>query len=191
MTLSSGSSFPTGVELTYIPIDLATIKQANALGCAKPFTLKVDRLIEQNADSNILFVSVPVAFAPTCTEGHSQPFLAHLEKLKKEKDISVLIILSANDPFVMNAWGKLLLQNADFNPDSELPKVIFASDPNAEFSVANGMALDLTNEGLGIRTGRYAFVVRTGTRSVVYYGMDPGHDDVVASSYETIETAQF
>ncbi|GEQ70474.1 hypothetical protein JCM33374_g4151 [Metschnikowia sp. JCM 33374] len=190
MAISSGSSFPSGVEFAYIPIDLSTIKQENALGCAKPFPLKLDTLFEQNAGSNVLFVSVPGAFTPTCTENHIPPFLDDLSALKTEKNISAIVILSANDPFVLNAWGKLLLKDAKFNPEStDLPKVIFASDPNAKFSQDNGISLDLTEKGLGIRTGRYAFVVNADSKTVSYYGVEAGAG-VEASGLDAVKAAK-
>lgn len=189
MAISTGSSFPSGIEFAYIPIDLSTVSQDNALSCATPFPLKLDKLIEQNAGSNILFVSVPGAFTPTCTENHIPPFLDQLESLKKEKNISTIVVLSANDPFVINAWGKLLLKDAKYDASGDLPKVIFASDPNAKFSVDNGISLDLTEKGLGVRTGRYAFVVNADTRSVSYYGVEAG-PGVEASGYDAIKAAK-
>ncbi|OBA20264.1 Redoxin [Metschnikowia bicuspidata var. bicuspidata NRRL YB-4993] len=189
MAISSGSNFPSGVDFAYIPIDLSTIKNEDALGCSKPLPLKLDKLIEQNAGSNILFVSVPGAFTPTCTENHVPPYLDHLEQLKKEKNISAVVVLSANDPFVLNAWGKLLLKNAKFDVGADLPKVLFASDPNAQFSKDNEISLDLTGNGMGVRTGRYAFVVNADTRSVNYYGVESG-SGVEASGYEAIKAAK-
>ena len=189
MAISSGSSFPSGVEFAYIPIDLSTIKNDDALACAKPLPLKLDKLIEQNAGSNVLFVSVPGAFTPTCTENHIPPYLDNLAALKKEKNILTIVVLSANDPFVLNAWAKFLLKDAKYDAAADLPKVVFASDPNAKFSQDNGISLDLSGAGFGLRTGRYAFVVNADTRSVSYYGVESG-SGVEASGYDAIKAAK-
>lgn len=181
MAISTGSTFPTGIEFAYVPIDLATIAQEDALACSTPLPLKLDKLIGQG---KVLVVAVPGAFTPTCTENHIPPYLLHLAELKK-KGVATVVVVSANDPFVQNAWGKLLLKQADVDASADLPKVIFASDPNAKFSVDNDISLDLTAKGLGVRTARYAFVVDT-DRSVSYYGVEPGAD-VSVSGYDAVE----
>lgn len=183
MTLSQGDKFPSGVDLAYIPIELDQLN-SDALACGRPLPLSLDKLIEKNAGGSILFVSVPGAFTPTCTENHIPPYLEHLKDLKAKK-VSTLVILSANDPFVINAWGKLLLQHAKLGDVSDLPKVIFASDPNAKFSVDNGISLDLTQMGLGVRTGRYAFTVNADSKEIAYFGNEPG-PGVTVSGYEAV-----
>lgn len=189
MAISTGSSFPEGIEFAYVPIDPATVAQGSALECSVPLPLKLDKLIEQNKGGNILFVAVPGAFTPTCTENHIPPYLTHLADLRKNKDITTVVIVSANDPFVQNAWGKLLLQQAKVNDAKGLPKVIFASDPNAKFSVDNNLSLDLTDKGLGVRTARYAFVINADTRKVSYYGLESGAG-VTVSGYDAVESAK-
>lgn len=188
MPLTQGKSFPSGVDFAYVPIDLASVKGESALACSRPLPLSLDKLFEKNKGGNVLFVAVPGAFTPTCTENHIPPYLSHLKDLKK-KNISTLVVFSANDPFVANAWGTLLLQDAKLDDISELPTVIFASDPNAQFSVDNGVSLDLTDKGLGVRTGRYAFVVNADTKDVSYVGVEPG-SEVGVSGYEAIVGAK-
>lgn len=187
MTLTQGQKFPLGIDFAYVPIELSTVKEESALACSRPLPLSLDKLIDQNKGGNILFVSVPGAFTPTCTENHIPPFLSHLAQLK-EKKISTVVVLSANDPFVINAWGKLLLQDADLSL-SELPKVIFASDPNAKFSSDNGISVDLTDKGLGVRTNRYAFVVNADSQEVTYFGLEGG-PGVSVSGYEAVINAK-
>ncbi|WPK23165.1 hypothetical protein PUMCH_000392 [Australozyma saopauloensis] len=189
MAISTGSTFPSGIEFSYVPIDLDQVSADDALACSKPLPLALDKLLEKNAGGNVLFVSVPGAFTPTCTENHIPPYLDNLASLKKEKNISTVVILSANDAFVQNAWGKLLLKNAKLGAVDQLPKVIFASDPNAKFSVDNGISLDLTGMGLGVRTGRYAFVVNADSRNVSYYGVELG-SGVTVSGLEAVQAAK-
>lgn len=188
MTLTQGQTFPAGVNFAYVPIDLSTIKSENALACSRPLPLSLDKLFEKNSGGNVLFVAVPGAFTPTCTENHIPPYLSHLKELKA-KNFSTIVVFSANDPFVSNAWGKLMLQDAPLGDVAELPTVIFASDPNAKFSVDNDISLDLTAMGLGVRTGRYAFVVNADTKTVTYVGVEPG-SEVGVSGYEAVIAAK-
>lgn len=189
MPFSQGQTFPSGVEFSYVPIDLDSVAQEDPLGCSKPFPLSLDTLFEKNKGGKVLFVSVPGAFTPTCTENHIPPYLSHLKELKESKNITTVVILSANDPFVLNAWGKLLLKNAKVSGAAGLPKVIFASDPNAKFSQDNGISLDLAGAGFGVRTGRYAFVVDADNKEVSYFGNEPG-SGVTVSGYDAIVSAK-
>lgn len=189
MTLSQGDKFPSGIEFKYIPIELETLAQEDDLACGRPLPLALDSLLEKNKGHNVLFVAVPGAFTPTCTENHIPPILEHLKELKSLKNIHTAVFLSANDPFVLNAWGKLLLKQQKISASADLPKIIFASDPNASFSLKNGISVDLTEMGLGVRTNRYALVVNADSHTVSYLGVEsaPG---VTVSGYDGIASAK-
>lgn len=189
MTFSNGSTFPSGVEFGYVPIDLATIKQAEATSCGKPFPLDVDKLLEQNKGHNVLFVAAPGAFTPACTESHVPGILNHLQDLKENKDITAIVFITVNDPFVNNAWGKLLLQNATLPELLKAPKVIFATDTDLKFAKANGVTLDMSGMGFGVRTGRFALVVDADSKKVKYAGIEEG-GGVSVSAYEAIAAAK-
>lgn len=183
MAITEGSEFPTGIEFAHVPIDLSLVGEEDALSCNIPTAFKVDKVLEQNKGGKVLFVAVPGAFTPTCTANHIPPFLEHLKDLKA-KGVTEVVVLSANDPFVLNAWAKLLIKNAKIS-GSDLPTVAFALDPNAKFSSDNLISLDLTAKGLGVRTARYAFVVDADSRKVSYYGVEPGAD-VLVSGYDAV-----
>lgn len=189
MTLSQGDKFPSGFEFKYVPIELETLNQDDGLSCGRPLGLGLDSLLEKNKGGNVLFVAVPGAFTPTCTENHIPPILEHLKELKSKKNITTAVFLSANDPFVINAWGKLLLKQQKISSSNDLPKIIFASDPNAAFSQKNGLSLDLTDAGLGVRTNRYALIVNADSKTVSYFGVEsePG---VTVSGYDGISSAK-
>lgn len=173
--LRQGDQFPANTELKYIPIELESLKDQDPLACSTPLPLSIDKLVAKHQNEtahNILAVSVPGAFTPTCTANHIPPFLQNLAKLKAEKDIGVLIVLSANDAFVLNAWGKLLLQKIELNGVEKFPKVIFASDPSAKFSQENDLFVDASANGMGIRTARYALVIDAATGKVSYLGRE-------------------
>lgn len=167
MALQSGQEFPKDVAFRYIPIDL-NAKQ-DPLACEQPILLKIDKLLEQT-DGNTLIVSVPGAFTPTCTANHIPPFLANLTKLKTEKNIEAIIVTSANDAFVLNAWGKLLLDGVEITEPR--PQVYFASDGNVAFSLENDLSVDASANGMGTRTARYAIVIENKTRKVLYLGKE-------------------
>lgn len=168
MTVSEGSTFPQGVKFNYVPY---TPEDSDVLACGVPISMDLDKEI---AGKKVVLVAVPGAFTPTCTANHIPPFLEKINELKS-KGVDEVIVLSANDPFVMSAWGKAL-HGAD--------KVKFVSDPNSQFAKANGLDLDLTDKGMGVRVKRFAAIVDKG--KVTYIGVDPqgveksGVDAVVA-----------
>lgn len=165
--VKSGDQFPRGVKLAYIPYDEELAKSG---ACGVPRPLNLDTLL----DKRFLIVSVPGAFTPTCSENHIPPFLEHLGDLKKK--IDEIIVLSANDPFVLNAWSK--------NLKAYNGNVKFASDPNAQFSKSLGLSADLTSRGMGVRTMRYAMLVNNG--KIEYVGVEdkPG---VTVSGYDSVK----
>lgn len=171
MSLSEGTKFPEGVEFSYIPIEFSTLAQDDGLVCAKPLPLKLDKLFKDHSGTNAAFVFVPGAFTPTCTEDHIPGILKQLKQLKKEQNIGVVVIASANDPFVINAWGKLLLKQLGISESEENPKIIFASDGNASFSGEYSNSLDLSSKGFGVRTARYAFIVGQ-DQTIKYFGKE-------------------
>lgn len=189
MSLSIGGKFPEGVEFKYIPIDLASLKEANPLACQIPINLSVDKLLGK-VEGNILIVSVPGAFTPTCTENHIPPILEAAKELSKDQKVGAIIVISANDPFVINAWGKLLLQQTKAVSGSTdgLPEIIFASDPNAKFSGEHNLSLDLTERGFGVRSNRYALIVNK-SRDIKYLGVESG-PGVKDSGLEGITSAK-
>lgn len=186
MSLKVGDKLPDGIEFQYIPIDLSTLNEASPLACSIPTSLKLDKLAEKAGPSGkIVIVSVPGAFTPTCTENHIPPYLTadHLKALKA-KGVNSLVVISANDAFVLDAWGKLLLKDAKAHKDSEYPEIIFASDLLAEFSKKHDLSVDAGK--LGLRTARYALVI-DGNKEVKYAGKEvekvvkySGYDEVLA-----------
>ena len=79
-------------------------------------------------------------------------FLANHDPLKA-KGVDTIACISVNDAFVMGAWGKD--QNAG-------DKVMMLGDGGAEFTNAMGLSMDLTKNGMGVRSQRYAMIVEDG-----------------------------
>lgn len=91
-------------------------------------------------------------------------------KKLSDRGVGAVIVITSNDAFVNNAWGKLLINQAKFDKHDipSFPQVYFASDDDVKFSAANAVAI-ADNK----RTGRYALVV-AGDRTVKYAGYEDG-----------------
>ncbi|EMG45894.1 Peroxiredoxin-like protein, partial [Candida maltosa Xu316] len=168
MSFKQGSTLPEGVEFSYIPIQLDDLSLINPLKCDKVSQFQLDSLITKLSTSdapNLLIVSVPGSFTPTCTERHIPEYLENLDKLSAKK-IGAVLVLATNDAFVVNAWGKLLVKEYA-KIDGKIPEILFASDGG--FSAKNGLAGD---RGGIIRNKRYAAIVDSKTRNVLYLGVE-------------------
>ena len=121
----------------------------------------------------VVAFALPGAFTPTCSAKHVPGFVAEASALKA-KGVDTVACISVNDAFVMGAWGK------DQKTDG---KVIMLGDGAAEFTNAMGLSMDLTKNGMGVRSQRYALVAVDG--KVTHLGVEaPGGFE--ASKAETI-----
>ena len=100
-------------------------------------------------NSKIILFGLPGAFTSTCSKLHLPGFVANADKIKA-KGIQNIFCISANDPYVMNAWGEI---NNTGN------KIKMLSDPYLLFTKAIGAEVDRNSKGMGIRSNRYAMVI--------------------------------
>ncbi|ODV80620.1 alkyl hydroperoxide reductase, partial [Suhomyces tanzawaensis NRRL Y-17324] len=149
--VTMSGNFPTSINPKYIPY---TNANSEVTACANPIELN---LAKEFAGNKVVITAVPGAFTPTCTEQHIPDYLAHLKEFKA-KGVSRIIVLSANDPFVLAAWGKALGYKEEEN------YVVFATDPLAQISKQLGdeYTADLSSAGFGFRTNRWAAIVDDG-----------------------------
>ncbi|XP_020273458.1 peroxiredoxin-2C-like [Asparagus officinalis] len=96
----------------------------------------------------VILFGVPGAFTPTCSMQHVPGFISKAEELKS-KGVDEVLLVSVNDPFVMKAWAKTY-------PDNKHVK--FLADGSGTYTHALGLELDLSGEGLGIRSQRFALL---------------------------------
>ncbi|TVY62695.1 Peroxisomal membrane associated protein, partial [Lachnellula suecica] len=100
---------------------------------------------------NGILIGVPAAFSPTCSDDHIPGFIKH----PKLSSAGTVFVVSVNDAFVMNAWGKSL--DAD-----KKSGIRFLGDPSGAFI----RALDLEFPAapfLGTnRSKRFAAVIKDG-----------------------------
>ena len=107
------------------------------------------KLREILGNDKIILFGLPGAFTSTCSKLHLPGFVANADKIKA-KGIKEIFCLSANDPYVMNAWGEI---NNTGN------KIKMLSDPYLLFTKAIGAEVDRNSKGMGIRSNRYAMVI--------------------------------
>ena len=96
----------------------------------------------------ILF-GLPGAYTSVCSTKHLPGYVNSYEKYKA-KGIDYIMCISANDPFVMNAWGK------SHNVED---KIIMVGDPFLNFTKSIGADIDKSARGLGIRSNRYTMLI--------------------------------
>ena len=127
-------------------IPSATLREKTAEG-VKPVT--TDELFK---GKKVALFALPGAFTPTCSAKHVPGFVGSFDKIKA-KGVDTIACISVNDAFVMGAWGK----------DRQVgDKILMLADGSGEFSQAMGLTMDLTKNGLGVRSQRYAMIVQDG-----------------------------
>lgn len=122
----------------------------------------------------ILLVAVPGAFTPTCSDDHVPGYLNTAQAFR-DKGVDEIVILATSDFFVVKAWADSLSPPAT---------VQFMADGSQTFAKDAGQLLDLTELGLGMRTQRYAAVVRNG--SVVSFAIEADATAVTVSGAEAV-----
>ena len=100
----------------------------------------------------VVLFGVPGAFTPTCSARHLPSFVEHADALKA-KGADVVACLAVNDAFVLDAWAK---------DQGARGKVVMLADGSAELTKALGLEMDLSARGLGVRSQRFALVVKDG-----------------------------
>ena len=107
---------------------------------------------------------LPGAYTSVCSAKHL-PGYVNLYQQYKDKGIDHIICVSVNDPFVMNAWGKAQsLENVKLIPDG-----------SGEFSRKLGMLVAKDNLGFGMRSWRYAAVIKN--QLITHWFEEPGFSD--------------
>ncbi|KAK9333342.1 Redoxin-domain-containing protein [Lipomyces starkeyi] len=102
-----------------------------------------------------ILVFVPGAFSPGCSARHVPGYVSLAPKFASEKGVLGIYIISGNDAFVMNAWGKELGAAND--------KVKYLADPSLKFISALGLDFDATKFFGNKRSKRAAVFVEDGT----------------------------
>ncbi len=138
--------------------DTVTPARLFRMDLSGPAAVESDELLK---GKTVAIFGVPGAFTPTCSAKHLPGFVQNADALKA-KGIDSIVCMAVNDVFVMDAWGK----NQDVGD-----AVTMVADGDAAFTKANGLEMDLTGKGLGLRCQRFAMVVSDGV--VKWIEIDP------------------
>ena len=98
----------------------------------------------------VLF-AVPGAFTPGCSKTHLPGYIAYAEALKA-KGVELVVCVSVNDAFVMEAWGEA---------HGAAGKVLMLADPDASFTKELGLDVNAGALG-GVRSKRYSMIIEDG-----------------------------
>ena len=116
------------------------------------------------AGKRVVVFSLPGAFTPTCSNEQC-PAYDRLYPEFRDLGVDEVYCLSVNDAFVMFQWGKSL----------NLSKVKLIPDGSGHFTRRMGMLINKDHVGFGMRSWRYAMVVKDGV--VEKWFEEPGIND--------------
>ncbi len=157
MAIKAGDTLPMDIKL-------------KEMGEAGPKDVTVGELTR---GKKVVLFAVPGAFTPTCSMKHLPGFVEQAETLKA-KGVDDIICVSVNDAFVMGAWGKAQKAGG---------KVRMIADGNGEFAKAIGLTLDGSGFGMGLRSQRFALIVKDGKVQEALIESGPG---LTVSSVESV-----
>jgi peroxiredoxin len=112
----------------------------------------------------VVIFSLPGAFTPTFST-YQVPGFEENYDLIRDLDIDEVYCASVNDSFVMNKWAK----------DQGVEKIKMIPDGTGTFTRQMGMLVDKSNLGFGMRSWRYAMVVKDGVIERLF--VEPGMRD--------------
>ena len=115
----------------------------------EPVKIKINSLFSKK---KIILLGMPGAFTSVCSAKHLPSFVNFSKKFY-EKGVDQIFCVAANDPFVMNAWGKI---NKVEN------KIMMLADPFLNFTKSIGAEVDKSGRGLGLRSNRYTILLEDG-----------------------------
>ena len=143
----------------------ATLTQMGAEG---PEQVKITDKVKGR---KVAIFAVPGAFTPTCHSAHVPSFIRTKDQFMA-KGVDEISCISANDPFVMQAWGEATGATA--------AGITMLADAESSFTDAIGMRFDAPPAGLIGRSLRYAMLVEDGVVSVLNMEENPGQCELSA-----------
>jgi peroxiredoxin len=112
----------------------------------------------------VALFAVPGAFTPACSQRHLPGYVDKAADIRA-KGVDEIACVAVNDPAVMTAWGK---------EQKTEGKVSMLADGSGDFARALGLELDLTKNGLGMRSKRYSMLVDNGVVKSLNVELQPG-----------------
>ena len=120
-------------------------------------------LVELSRGKKIAVCAVPGAFTPTCSKSHLPMFLTRAYDFER-KGVDKIVCISTADFYVMDAWGQSKFVGN---------RIMMLSDGDGEFCKATDMTVDFTGHGFGIRSKRYAMIVKDAIVETILIESDP------------------
>ena len=102
-------------------------------------------------DRKVVLFGLPGAFTPTCSSEQLPTYDQEYDKFKS-LGIDEVYCISVNDAFVMNAWAR----------DLGIKNVKMIPDGCGTFTRSMGMLVNKPAQGFGMRSWRYAAVIKNG-----------------------------
>ncbi len=136
----------------------------DSLDGPNPYRWAETTTVDTFAGKRVVLFSLPGAFTPTCSTYQLPDF----EKLHGDfaaQGIDEIYCISVNDAFVMNAWGR----------GQGLEHVKLIPDGSGDFTRRMGMLVRKDNLGFGMRSWRYAAIVKDG--AIEAWFEEPGISD--------------
>ena len=112
----------------------------------EPIKKSIKELLQ---NKKIVIFGLPGAYTSVCSAKHLPSFINFSKKFY-EKGIDQIFCIAANDPFVMNAWGKI--NKVENN-------IMMLADPFLNFTKSIGAEVDKSGRGLGLRSNRYTMLI--------------------------------
>ena len=112
----------------------------------EPVKIKIYSLFSKK---KIILLGMPGAFTSVCSAKHLPSFINFSKKFY-EKGVDQIFCIAVNDPFVMNAWGKI--NKVENN-------IMMLADPFLTFTKSIGAEVDKSGRGLGLRSNRYTMFI--------------------------------
>ncbi|MGQ0456422.1 MAG: peroxiredoxin [Hyphomicrobium sp.] len=105
----------------------------------------------------VALFAVPGAYTPTCHKNHMPGFVDRIGELKA-KGVDAVACTAVNDIFVLTNWA---------GDTGAAGKIEMLADGSGDFAKAIGLEIDLSGFGLGVRSKRYAMLVKDGVVTVL------------------------
>jgi glutathione-dependent peroxiredoxin len=123
----------------------------------------------------VVVFALPGAYTPTCSSTHL-PRYNELAPVLRQNGVDDIICISVNDAFVMNEWKS----------GQEADDITFIPDGNGDFSKGMGMLVDKRELGFGMRSWRYAMLVRDGIIEKMFIEPEKEGDPFEVSDADTM-----
>lgn len=135
-------------------------------------------LAEKTARGKYLFVGVPGAFSPGCSQRHIPEYIKSFDQFK-DKGFQNIYVITVNDSFVANAWEDSLFETAKTTGADGFVRVL--ADQSGEFSRDWDTLFDASAFFGTPRSVRYAAIVEDGKVVKTFVEKDNTGIDVSAA----------